>query len=480
MWYDNLNEKAMWGIFEEISRIPRESGNEEGIRKYLLNRAAEHGLSACTDKTGNVFIYVPASKGREKDDPICLQGHMDMVCVKTAESTHDFTRDPIEIVCDGKTVRAKDTSLGGDNGIAIAIALEIAEDGTLEHPPLELLFTVSEETGLTGAFNLDGKKISARRLINLDSEEEGIIYTGCAGGIEIEARAKAKYKDVDRDNVHHFRLEVSGLLGGHSGGEIHKGRANAIKVAARIMHRMPDFSLTALSGGTRRNVIPSACTISFLIDKDDEDTCISIFDQTKQELENEYRKKDPGITLTLTKLDEVPQQALKGKLSLSFMEALYLTPHGPQAMSADFEGIVETSNNLAIVSLDEDGLRMISSTRSLIESARNECAYTVAAVYEDFGFNVRYDGAYPSWEPDISSALVKKTASLYKAFFRKKAVVTTIHAGLECGIINSVIPGMDSISIGPNLFDVHSVNEHLEVDSVERTLSFMKYLLAKL
>lgn len=480
MWYDGLNEKTLWEIFEEISRIPRESGNEEGIRKYLLSWAENHGLKADKDKIGNVFIYVPASEDRKDEDPVCLQGHMDMVCVKTDGSSHDFTKDPIEIVCEGNTIRAKDTTLGGDNGIAIAMALAIASDSTLSHPALELLFTVSEETGLTGAFNLDGSKISARRLINLDSEEEGIIYTGCAGGIDIEMNAKAKTKEIDKSKAVHYQISVSGLLGGHSGGEIHKGRANAIKIAARIMHRLPDFMLTDISGGTRHNVIPSLCSVSFVTDKEYEDTVISIVDQVREEVTNEFKKKDPGITITLKKLDEVPSEAIKTKTSLSFMEALYLTPAGPQAMSADFAGIVETSNNLAIVSLKDGKLCVSCSTRSLVESARNECAYTVAAVYEDFGFNATYKGAYPSWEPDPSSPLVKKTAALYKSFFKKKPLVTTIHAGLECGIINSIIPGMDSISIGPNLFDVHSVNEHLEADSVLRTLDFLKYLLANI
>lgn len=480
MWYDELKEKTMWRIFQDISAIPRESGKEEGIRNHLMSWAKENGLEAKKDKVGNVFIYVPASPGREDDAPICLQGHMDMVCVKREGSSHDFTKDPIEIVCDGGTVRAKDTSLGADNGIAIAMALAIACDKELSHPPLELLFTVSEETGLTGAFGLDGRKLASRRLINLDSEEEGIIYTGCAGGIEIDAGAKVRLKDVDPSDVVHYRLTVSGLLGGHSGGEIHKGRANAIKIAARVMHRLPDFNLTGLDGGTRRNVIPSTCRVSFLVGKDAAATVESITDQVRQEVSNEYRTKDPGITLTLERLEDVPCQAVKTRMSLSFMEALYLTPHGPVSMSADFPGIVETSNNLAIASLHDGRLSAVSSTRSLVESARNECAYTVAAVYEDFGFKVKYEGAYPSWEPDPSSPLVKKAASLYKAYCRKKAVVTTIHAGLECGIINSVVEGMDSISIGPNLFDVHSVNEHIEVESAERTLGFVRYLVEKL
>ena len=477
MWYDNLNEKAMWGIFEEISRIPRESGNEEGIRKYLLNRAAEHGLSACTDKTGNVFIYVPASKGREKDDPICLQGHMDMVCVKTAESTHDFTRDPIEIVCDGKTVRAKDTSLGGDNGIAIAIALAIAEDGTLEHPPLELLFTVSEETGLTGAFNLDGKKISARRLINLDSEEEGIIYTGCAGGIEIEARAKAKYKDVDRNNVRHFRLEVSGLLGGHSGGEIHKERANAIKILARYLDRLPSFQIASIEGGTRKNVIPSSAQA--IITVKDRDAALSQARTLQEELAAEYALIDPGITLSVEET-ALPETAIRTKKSAKIAGLLLCSPHGVRNMSAALPGIVETSDNLAIVSIEDDRVRVSYSVRSNTDSRKMELMSELVSIIEAFGFKAKVNGSYPSWSPDPKSKLVKEVAAAYKSIEGRKAKITAIHAGLECGIINSLIPGMESVSIGPEIHDVHSVNETTDAASAERTAAFVKKMLPML
>ncbi len=480
MWFDNLKEKTMWSIFNDISAIPRESGNEEGIRKFLVSWAREQKLKTDTDKAGNVFIYVPGTKGKEKEAPLCLQGHMDMVCVKTEDSCHDFLTDPVEIICDGQTVRAKDTSLGADNGIAMAMAMALASDPDLAHPPLELLFTVSEETGMNGANGLDGSKLESRRLINLDSEEEGIIYTGCAGGIEIDAEGKAKLKNVNKEKAAAYSLRISGLLGGHSGGEIHKGRANAIKLASRIMHRLPDYMLTSLSGGTRRNVIPSACTVSFVADKEDCSIIESIVNQVKEEVSNEYRITDPGIVIRLEKTDNIPDQAVKSKTSIAFMEALYLTATGPQAMSASVPGIVETSNNLAIVELAEGKLTAISSTRSLIESARNECAYRVAAAYEDLGFKVSYTDAYPSWEPDPASPLTKKAAALYKAYTKKKPVVTSIHAGLECGIINSVVKGMDSISIGPNLYDVHSVNEHIMIDSAERTMGFLRYMLSNI
>ena len=480
MWYDKLNNKRLWKIFTEISAIPRESGNEEGIRQFLLSWAAEHDLKACTDKVGNVFIYTGGTKGKENDNPLCLQGHMDMVCVKTEDSAHDFLKDPIEIVCDGETVRAKDTSLGADNGIAMAMAMALAIDPELAHPPLELLFTVSEETGMNGANGLDSSKLESRRMINLDSEEEGIIYTGCAGGIEIDAVGKAKLKSVNKEKAAAYSLKVSGLLGGHSGGEIHKGRANAIKIVSRIMHRFPDYMISSLSGGTRRNVIPSTCCVTFVVDREDCSVIESIVSQVREEVRDEYSITDPGIDISLVRTDEIPDEAVKAKTSIAFMEALYLTVTGPQAMSAAVSGIVETSNNLAIVELADGKLTAISSTRSLIESARDECAYRVAAAYEDLGFKVSYTDAYPSWAPDPSSPLTKTVASLYKAYTKKKPVITSIHAGLECGIINSAVQGMDSISIGPNLFDVHSVNEHIMVDSAERTMGFLRYMLSRI
>lgn len=479
MWFDNLKEKQLWANFSSISAIPRESGNEEGVRKFLLKWAEEHNLRAVTDKIGNVVIYKEASEGCENKPSICLQGHMDMVCVKREESEHNFETDGIEIVCDGKTIRAKDTSLGADNGIAIAMAMTLLEDESLKHGPIEALFTISEETGLTGAFNLDPENIKSRYLLNLDSEEEGIIYTGCAGGIEIDARKKAKYKEVPK-NWSEYVLTISGLLGGHSGGEIHKERANAIKLAARILHRLPDYMLTGLDGGTRRNVIPSSCTLSFCTDNEYADIIESIVEQVRQEVREEYRIQDPDISIELDKLETPSKEAIKAKTSIAFMESIYLAPCGVQAMSLAVPGVVETSNNVAIAKLEDGLLSCVSSTRSLVQSAKNETAYRVGAAFEDLGSKVIYSGDYPSWAPNPDSAFTKQVAAAYKTFTRKKPIVTCIHAGLECGIINSVIPGMDSLSIGPNLFDVHSVNEHVEVDSAERIMDFLRFLLASL
>ncbi|MGN0905567.1 MAG: beta-Ala-His dipeptidase [Bullifex sp.] len=475
MWYDNLEERKVWEYFEAISEIPRESGNEEGVRKYLLSWAEAHGIEAKTDAIGNVIMFRSGAEGKE---PVCLQGHMDMVCVKREGSGHDFTKDPIEIVLDGNTIRAKDTSLGADNGVAVAFALALLEENDPDFPPLEALFTVSEETKLLGANNLDASLIRSRKLINIDSEEEGIIYIGCAGGLQINAKKKAKLKNVSGDTVH-LKLSVSGLLGGHSGGEIHKERANAIKLLARIMHRFPVYSLTDIQGGTRSNVIPSSAYASFVIDSEDEETIRSLVTNAAAEIKGEYRIQDPGIEITLETLPPA-SEAIKFRTSVAFIEALYLAPNGVQAMSQAVPGVVESSNNIAIVKYEDGELRVLSSTRSLVESARNETALRVGAAFEIMGLKVFYDDGYPSWAPNPDSQLTKKVAEEYKKFTKKKPVVTCIHAGLECGIINSLIPGMDSVSIGPDLFDVHSVNEHIDYQSAVRTMAFLRHLLKSL
>ncbi len=476
MWYDKLEEKKVWEYFQAISNIPRESGNEEGVRAYLISWAKERNIEVKTDKIGNVIMFKEGAKGK---DPICLQGHMDMVCVKRKGSTHDFTKDPIEVVLDGNYIRAKDTSLGADNGVAVAFALALLEENDPQMPPLEALFTVCEESKLLGANNVEADLIRSRKLINIDSEEEGIIYIGCAGGLQINVEKKVKLKEIDKDSVH-LKLSISGLLGGHSGGEIHKERANANKLLARIMHRFPIYSLTDIQGGTRSNVIPSSAYATFVVDKEDEETIKIIVENITADIKNEYKIQDPGITITLERLEDMPKEAIKNKTSVAFIEAIYLAPNGVQAMSQSVKGVVESSNNIAIISYKDGKLTALSSTRSLVESAKEETALRVGAAFELMGFKVIYNDSYPSWAPNTNSALTNKVVEEYKNYTGKDAVVTCIHAGLECGIINSLVPGMDSVSIGPNLFDVHSVNEHIEYDSAVRTMGFLRHLLKSL
>ena len=478
MWYDSLNEKSMWAYFEALSQIPRESGNEEVVRQYLLAWAKAKGFEAVQDYIGNVVVYVPATEGRENEESICLQGHMDMVCVKTKDSTHDFLTDPIEVVLDGNNVRAKDTSLGADNGIAVAMIQALLDDEKFTHGPIEGLFTVNEEVGLTGAANLDPKVIKSKKLINLDSEEEGYIYIGCAGGIEIEANKIVTMKAV-KPKTRAFEIVVSGLLGGHSGAEIHTQRANAIKLMSRIFNRFPSYMIYKMDGGSRRNVIPSNCEVSFVIKNKYIEIVKSLFNSVKESILKEYKVSDPNIDITLTELEDVPELAMGKKQSRKWMESIYMAPCGVLSQSLIVPGVVETSNNVAIVKFDEENLKLtcINSTRSLVESAKEEAAYRVSAAFETNGSTVYLTENYPSWQPDDNSVLVKDMAKAYKGYSGTDPIITCIHAGLECGLINAKIAGMDSVSIGPNLFCVHSVNEYIDSASAERFIGFMRYFL---
>lgn len=474
MWYDKLNNKRLWKIFTEISAIPRESGNEEGIRNYLLSWAEKNHIEASSDKKGNVYMKKEASKGMEKLPPVALQAHMDMVCVKKESSSHDFTKDPIKIKTDGIKVTASGTSLGADDGLGVAMILDILSDPEASHGALEAIFTVEEETGLGGAYAIESDKISARRLINLDSEEEGIIYIGCAGGIDIEASMKLKYEKASGTAL---SIKVSGLLGGHSGGEIHKGRANAIKILALYLNRLPSFRIASISGGTRHNVIPS--TAEAVITVDSKDIAIRMQKMLQEELRDEYSITDPGIKIEV-KETELPSCVIKEKKSQKIADMLFLAPHGVRTMSSKIEGIVETSDNLAIVNIAEDKLHVSFSVRGNTESSKMALAYEILTLLESFSFKAIAGGSYPAWEPDPSSKLAKETAAAYKKITGRKASIKAIHAGLECGIINSLIPGMESISIGPELRDVHSVNENVDAASAERTAEFVKKMLPML
>ena len=471
MWYSKLNNKRLWQAFNEISKYPRESGNEEGIRNYLLSWAEKHSLEAKTDAKGNVVIYAPATKGYESLPAVALQGHMDMVCVKKSNSKHDFLVDPIAIQTDGATIRAKGTSLGADNGIAIAMVLDILSDPEAEHGPVEAIFTVEEETGLGGVYGLDTDLISARRLINLDSEEEGIIYTGCAGGLDLSATMK--YKTEAAAGIP-LKVSVSGLLGGHSGGEIHKERGNAIKILARYLERLPSASIASIEGGTRRNVIPSSA--SALITVEDREIAMSVARALQEELSNEYKVSDPGVKLTVEDA-EMPQLTMKRKKSQRLIDLLFTSPHGVRSMGTIIPGVVETSDNLAKVRMENGRVTVDYSVRSNVDSRKLLLAYEIQTIAEGLGFKTKATGNYPAWEPDPDSSFTKEIVRAYRKIVGKKPVVTAIHAGLECGIINDRIPGMESVSIGPELHDVHSVNENLNVASAERISDFVKKLL---
>ncbi len=473
--FEGLKNQNLWNYFYQLSQIPRESGNEEGVRQFLLAFAQEHNLEAIVDTIGNVILRKKAYPGYEGRPSVALQGHMDMVCVKTEESDHDFATDPIILVREGDILRAKDTTLGGDNGIAVAMAMDILADKEAKHGPLEAIFTVSEETGLTGAFNIEKEHIQSRLLINLDSEEEGVLYIGCAGGLEVDAKLPSELQAIPA-GYEGFTLTASGLLGGHSGGEIHKQRANAIKAVARALSAVGTKMLFFASGGSKRNVIPSLCTVGFASPSSDATAIEQAIDKCEKELQEEYAISDPGITLALGKTD-LPPKAASAKQSEAFIRSLYIAPHGVDAMSMTIKGIVETSSNLAILAFSDGVFSVTSSHRSSILSSRDDIAHRMGEAMKSGGATVEYVGAYPSWKPNPDSELTKFCAKAYEEYAGKKPKITAIHAGLECGIINSRVPGMDSVSFGPDMYDVHSVKERLSLSSVENIMGFTRHLL---
>lgn len=470
-----LEPQSLWRYFSDISSIPRESGNEAGMQAYLIAFAKEHDLAYIKDEAGNIIIRKDAAAGFVSKPSVALQGHMDMVCVKDEGIVHDFATDPLTLVRDGDILKARGTTLGADNGIAVALMLSLLADKEAEHGPLEAIFTVEEETGLTGAFALREQDIASRLLLNLDSEDEGVFYIGCAGGIETRVAKAVTWKQPD-SNAKAFLLTANGMQGGHSGAEIHKQRANAIKAAARVLSHLPSFSLFSAEGGTKRNVIPSVAKLGFVIAAEDVPLLHDTLIKVQAELSGEYEYCDPGLTISVTEVPMPDKVADKGE-SKAFITALYAAPHGVDAMSMSIPGIVETSTNLAILSLKESGFKVIASHRSSILSSRDDVARRFASIFSLIGAEVSFEGGYPSWKPNPKSKLTSFCAKAYEEYTSKEATITAIHAGLECGIINSRVPGMDSVSFGPKMWDAHSTKERVSISSVAWLEGFTRHLL---
>jgi dipeptidase D len=469
--------------FEQISSIPRGTKREKMISQWLQGWARERGFSSRTDATGNLVIYVPASAGFENVPTIILQGHMDMVCEKTPDSDHDFTRDPIRILRDGDWLKADRTTLGADNGIAIAISLVIAEDKSVSHPPLELLFTVEEEVGLVGAVQLEPSLLSGKTLINLDSEEEGVFFIGCAGGrtafITLELSTESLLLDHDL-----FRLAVSGLQGGHSGVDIHKHRASANKILARALDRIAQhvpIRLVKMKGGSARNAIARDAEAVIACPKRMETTCREQLAAFAQEVRGEYSRSDAGLALSL-EADQAEDDA--GVLSLvdseNVIRLMTALPHGVIYMSANVEGFVETSTNFGVIEMQGGRLQFTNTQRSTVMSRLDEINRCIEAIAGLAGAEINFTEGYPSWQPDMDSPLLAKSVKVYEDLFGKTPQVKMIHAGLECGIIGDRCGGLDMISLGPTIKNPHSPDEKLYIPSVERVWKLLNALLGSI
>ncbi len=466
--------------FEEISSIPRGTKYEAAIRQWLIEWAAARGYVSKTDAAGNLAIQVSATKGLESRPILILQGHLDMVWQKTPESTHDFTRDPIQVLRDGDWVKANGTTLGADNGIAIAIMMALVEDEAVSHPPLELLLTVEEEVSIGGADHLDPALVQGRTLINLDSEREGTFTVGCAGGgtvfITLPVTRAAKPTE---DMV--FEMKLGGLQGGHSGEDINKHRANAIKLTARVLEtiqRELPIELAALKGGTVRNAIPRDAEAMFTCPKEQADLCRSIFSRIANDIKNELAKTDSGIFTTLAEKSGDSVRTISRTDTEKALRLLTSLPNGVSAMSADTPGFVETSNNIGIMELMEDHLYVVSNHRSSVLSKLEEITRRVESLAWLAGAKTERTTPTPPWQPNMDSPLLKKCVSTYEAVLGEKPHVELSHGGLECGIISDRCGGMDTISTGPTIQNPHSPDERLYIPSLARVWALLKAVLA--
>lgn len=476
----DLQPREVFSIFDEITKIPRPSKHEELIRNYLLDFAKKHNLEAKTDEVGNVVISKPATPGHENAPTIILQGHMDMVC-ESNDKDFDFHTQPIPAYIDGDWIRTKGTTLGADNGIGMAAALAALIDDSYEHGPIEALFTVDEETGMTGAFGLGKDMITGSILLNLDSEDDAEIFVGCAGGVDTQAFFTYKRSIAPTDFLY-FRIKVEGLNGGHSGGDIHLGRANANKVLARFLFALSgkhEVVVSEIDGGNLRNAIPRACHAVIGVHISKKESVRTMLNHYIADLENEYKGLEPDLKMTMESV-EAPEFAIDETTSINLIRSLYACPHGVISMSRDLENLVETSTNLASVKMEgDDTIVVTTSQRSSVESRKWDIAYQVEAVFLLAGAKVVHGDGYPGWQPNLESPIMQISRDAYKELYGVTPAIKAIHAGLECGLFLTKYPHLDMVSFGPTLRDVHSPSERMFIPAVERFWGQLKRTLEK-
>lgn len=464
-----LKPALLWKYFGEISKIPRGSKNEAAITAYVLDVAKRLGLEGKADQVGNVVVKKPATPGREGVTGVALQGHLDMVCEKNKDTVHDFMVDPIRLVRKEDYITADGTTLGADNGVAVATNLALMEDKTAEHGPLEFFFTVDEETGLTGATFVKGDFLTSRILINLDSEEEGALYVGCSGGRNCTATWKLETEPVPAGYVA-GHLMLRGLRGGHSGLEIDKGHGNSLKMLARtltVLGRMGG-RIASVEGGNKHNAIPREADAMVYLPAETWDLAVAGVAEFGAIMSAEIATVDPGLCLTLQKAEDAPAKVFTTDLQTRWLRAMAAVPHGVIRMSFDLPGLVETSTNVAVLETKDDVITLVTSQRSSVASEIDEINQAVMAVFELSGAVVTSEGGYPGWKPDMTSPILKTSMAAYKELFGKDPEVKAIHAGLECGIVGEKFPGMDMVSMGPTLSGVHTPDERIYIDTVEK------------
>lgn len=477
---EHLEPKNVFYYFEELSKIPRGTFDTARVGDYCVAFAKERKLEVIRDEAGNIIIKKPGTTGYEKSEPVILQGHLDMVCEKTAESSHDFKTDGIELCVGDGFIKAKDTTLGADNGIAVAMILALLESTDIPHPPIEALFTADEEIGMGGADAVDLSLLKGKKLLNLDSEEEGILTTGCAGGISMETLIPVQKEERCGTEV---SVRISGLLGGHSGAEIHKQRGNAHKMMGRLLDRMQkkaDIFLVSVSGGSKDNVIAGECRAELLVETKDSDKTKETVQEMKVIWDNEFMGEEPGLTLEVTEQENIRIAAFDRNSTDHIITYLVICPYGVQEYSRKLENLVETSVNIGAVMMQDSCVKMKTLIRSSVESRKEQMKEILDQCAKAVGGKTEIITEYPAWQYNPDSELLRVMLDTYQAVYKEEPVVFAIHAGLECGLFLGKRPDLDCVSFGPELKDVHSVNEKLDIASTERTWNYLKAILADL
>jgi dipeptidase D len=472
----NLEPKALWNKFADLNAVPRPSKKEDRVIAFMKNFGESLGLETFEDEIRNVIIRKPATAGMENRKPIVLQGHLDMVHQKNGDTAFDFDTQGIDMYVDGDWVRARGTTLGADNGLGVAAIMAILESTTIAHPAIEALFTIDEETGMTGALNLQGGILQGQILLNLDTEEDDEIDIGCAGGIDVTATAEYDEEDTPEGSVG-YSITVKGLNGGHSGMDIHKGLGNANKIMNRLLFDGFDnfgLQIAEIKGGSLRNAIPRESVAKVIIAEVYDEAFVFDMQQIVNEIKTELKTTEPNLEVVFEKLEATPAKVMPSIAQFYFVRAMYTAHNGVYSMSADFDNLVETSNNIAKVMLGEGQLTVQCLTRSSVETAKFDLANGLRSAFELMGCEVEFSGSYPGWTPNSKSEILDVLVPLYEKQNGEKPRVVACHAGLECGILGTNYPDMDMISFGPTIHGAHSPDERASISSSQK---FWKYLV---
>ncbi|MCH5259345.1 MAG: aminoacyl-histidine dipeptidase [Lachnospiraceae bacterium] len=481
---DHLEPHKVFHYFEEISRIPHGSHNIRQISDYLKQFALDRGLACIQDELYNIIIIKEATAGYEQEEPIILQGHMDMVAVSGPDCDIDMAKDPLQLYIEDNRIRAKGTSLGGDDGVAVAYVLALLDAQDISHPRLEVILTVDEETGMEGAGGIDLSLLRGKRLINLDQEEEGVIITSCAGGAGVDVSIPMRPASADRKDVQMIVLKILGLHGGHSGTEIHKGRGNANCLLGRILKGMSEkfpFRMVMMRGGQADNAIPRESEAVILVDINYTDEVLAFVREEEANIRQELGDRDAGFSVesNVRKLQEDTIKCYDEASTLQAVDCICKQPNGVIAMSTDLEGLVQTSLNLGVITLEQDVLKLSYAVRSCVDEDKENLCRQMTDTAMQLGASIEIKNSYPGWIYRKESPLRDIVAAVYEEMYGKKPVFEAIHAGLECGILAAKIPGLDCVSMGPDMSNVHTVEESLDIASVQRTWEFLKSVLAR-